>query len=167
MPEFTGSCPCNRLSFTLTLSNPAEDARTSVCHCGNCKKFTGGAFGVTTKVPRSSFKYVSGAGREGTNCRGGEGEGEGGSGKTGGDRGKEGGGGDGEVVVRVHEADNGGGVVIRREFCGSCGGPILEYGVRIVSHSASLMQLLLCIDASRVSPFGCIGKVFWVLISTE
>jgi hypothetical protein len=127
MPPVNGSCYCTSLAFTLTLTDPAEDARTSLCHCGNCKKFTGGPFGVTTKVSRSSFKYTKGAGGEGTNCedardgKGAEARGDGGE----------------KVVIKVHEADNGGGVVIRREFCGVCGGPILEYGVSSASLSPS------------------------------
>jgi len=32
---------------------------------------------------------------------------------------------------KTHEADNGSGSLLHREFCGDCGGPILEYGVRI------------------------------------
>ena len=58
------------------------------------KKFTGGNYGITTKLPKSAFKII-------------EGEGE----------------------VKVHEADNGSGVVLRREFCGKCGSGLLEYGV--------------------------------------
>ena len=33
--------------------------------------------------------------------------------------------------IRVHEADNGSGTLLHREFCGTCGGPILEYGVSV------------------------------------
>ncbi len=80
------------------------------------RRFTGGPFGITTKIPRSAFKYTKGSGGEGT----GDGEGEG-------KPGAEGPG--GEKVITVHEADNGSGVILRREFCGRCGGGILEYGV--------------------------------------
>jgi len=27
----------------------------SICHCKNCKKFTGSAFGITAKIPRKAF----------------------------------------------------------------------------------------------------------------
>lgn len=58
------------------------------------QKFTGGPFGITTKIPKSSFTVTAGHG-----------------------------------AVKVHEADNGGGVVLHREFCNDCGSGILEYGV--------------------------------------
>ncbi|TRX88285.1 hypothetical protein FHL15_010789, partial [Xylaria flabelliformis] len=34
----------------------------------------------------------------------------------------------GKDYIKVHEADNGSGVVLHREFCGTCGGGLLEYG---------------------------------------
>lgn len=58
------------------------------------KKFTGGNYGITTKLPKSAFKIT-----------------------------------EGKDEVKVHEADNGSGVVLRREFCGKCGSGLLEYGV--------------------------------------
>ena len=92
-----------------------------LCHCGNCKRFTGGPFGITTKIPRSAFAYTRGSGGEGT-----------GDGEEGTQGGKKGGGFEGEKVITVHEADNGSGVILRREFCGRCGGGVLEYGVSLV-----------------------------------
>lgn len=59
------------------------------------QKFTGGPFGVTSKIPKSSFKIKSGS-----------------------------------EHVKVHEADNGSGVILHREFCDTCGTGLLEYGVR-------------------------------------
>lgn len=35
--------------------------------------------------------------------------------------------------IKVHEADNGSGVVLHREFCDTCGSGLLEYGVRYSS----------------------------------
>ncbi|KAI1182168.1 Mss4-like protein [Nemania serpens] len=94
MPPLPGGCYCAKIRYQITLDDPASQARTSLCHCGNCKRFTGGGFGVTTRVPRSSFSIERG----------------------------------GEDYVRVHEADNGSGVTLRREFCGVCGSGILEFG---------------------------------------
>ena len=58
------------------------------------QKFTGGNFGITTKLPKSSFTIKSG-----------------------------------KDLVKVHEADNGSGTLLHREFCGNCGTGLLEYGV--------------------------------------
>ena len=93
MPTYSGSCCCNTIQYAIELSDASKDARTSLCHCENCKKFTGGPFGITTKIPRSAFSLVQG-----------------------------------DDAVRIHEADNGSGVLLRREFCGVCGSPIIEFG---------------------------------------
>ncbi|KIJ54670.1 hypothetical protein M422DRAFT_73571 [Sphaerobolus stellatus SS14] len=87
---YKGSCYCRNIEYQLDLASP-DDARTSLCHCKNCKKFTGGPFGVTTKIPKSSFTVTQGKTKE-------------------------------------HVADNGSGTLLHREFCDTCGGPILEYG---------------------------------------
>lgn len=60
------------------------------------QKFTGGPFGITTKIPKSSFTVTAG-----------------------------------KDSVKVHEADNGAGVVLHREFCNECGSGLLEFGVSI------------------------------------
>lgn len=89
-----GGCYCRKVRYEVTLDDPDKDARTSLCHCRNCKKFTGGPFGVTSKIPRSSFKILQG-----------------------------------QDSVQIHEADNGAGTILHREFCKDCGSGILEYGV--------------------------------------
>ena len=95
MTPLPGGCYCGAVRFTITLANPATEARTSLCHCGSCKRFTGGEHGITTKAPRTAFALAPGA----------------------------------QDYIRVHEADNGSGTLLHREFCGTCGGPLLEYGV--------------------------------------
>ena len=57
------------------------------------QKFFGTAFGLTTKVPVSSFSYTSESKKP-----------------------------------TIHEADNGSGTVLHREFCPTCGSGILEVG---------------------------------------
>lgn len=88
----TGSCYCRAITYQVEL-NSADDARTSLCHCKNCKKFTGGPFGTTTKIPKSTFTLKSGKDK-----------------------------------VTVHEMDNGSGTMLHREFCATCGSPLMEFG---------------------------------------
>ncbi|KAF5326621.1 hypothetical protein D9611_000273 [Ephemerocybe angulata] len=89
--SFLGSCYCHEIEYVVDLENPETDARTSVCYCKNCRKWTGSAFGITTKVPKAALKYTKGE-------------------------------------TKKHESDNGSGTRLFREFCGTCGGGILEYG---------------------------------------
>lgn len=60
MPELTGGCTCGRIRYQLSL-NSLDDARTTLCHCGACKRAMGGAFGLTAKVPLDMFKFFGGA----------------------------------------------------------------------------------------------------------
>ncbi|GAA5894864.1 hypothetical protein JCM5296_007601 [Sporobolomyces johnsonii] len=60
MHEYYGGCYCGAIRYEISLNSP-DEARTSLCHCGNCKKFTGGPFGLTTKLPLSAFSLTSGA----------------------------------------------------------------------------------------------------------
>jgi len=55
-----GSCCCKTLKYYLKLQN-IDDARTTLCHCANCKKAFGGVFGLTAKIPIQSFRYESGS----------------------------------------------------------------------------------------------------------
>lgn len=111
MPTYTGSCYCRNIEYELKLASP-DDARTSLCHCSNCKvihlpsrqgvhvlltsslqKAFGTNYGLTAKVSKDAIHVTKGKPKE-------------------------------------HAADNGSGVVIHREFCDTCGSFILEYGVR-------------------------------------
>jgi hypothetical protein len=40
--HLTGSCYCREIKYEVTLSSP-DEARTSLCHCKNCK--------VTSPIP--------------------------------------------------------------------------------------------------------------------
>ena len=91
MSIYNGRCYCRQISYSITLQTP-DSARTSLCHCKNCKIFTGGPFGITTKISKSSFNITS------------------------------------DKKPKIHEADNGSGTLLHREFCGECGSGILEYG---------------------------------------
>ena len=99
MPTYKGQCYCKAVEYEVTI-NSSDEGRTSLCHCHNCKKFTGGPFGITTKLPKSAFKYTSSSQKP-----------------------------------KVHEADNGSGTVLHREFCDNCGSGILEYGEKAVDNT--------------------------------
>ena len=58
------------------------------------QKFTGGPFGITTKIANEAWKVTKGS-----------------------------------EFVKVHEADNGSGSLLHREFCSECGSGLIEYGV--------------------------------------
>ncbi|EJT99790.1 DUF636 domain protein, partial [Dacryopinax primogenitus] len=90
MPTYKGGCYCGQIRYEFSL-NSLDEARTSICHCKNCRKFTGGESGITTKIPKEAFTLTKG-------------------------------------TPTPHIMDNGSGTNIHREFCGTCGGPILEYG---------------------------------------
>ncbi|KAK3079190.1 hypothetical protein LTS18_005511 [Coniosporium uncinatum] len=56
--KLTGSCYCHALTYEVNLDS-ADDARMSLCHRKNCKKAFGTNYGLTAKIPVSSFKYTS------------------------------------------------------------------------------------------------------------
>ncbi|KAL4877414.1 Mss4-like protein [Aspergillus karnatakaensis] len=63
MPTYTGSCTCRKITYNLTLDSP-NDARTSLCHCKNCKKAFGTNYGLTAKIPLDSLSLTSGKTKE-------------------------------------------------------------------------------------------------------
>lgn len=56
---FNGGCYCGNVRYQLNLDSP-DDARMSICHCRNCKKFTGSEFGITAKIPKKAFRITQG-----------------------------------------------------------------------------------------------------------
>jgi len=73
--HYTQSCYCRAIKYEFDVS--PDDARTSLCHCNNCKvltvksfgshlyskihqKFFGTNYGLTTKIPASAFKITHG-----------------------------------------------------------------------------------------------------------
>jgi hypothetical protein len=51
MPEIRGSCRCGKVTY----SSSADPVFTGVCHCVNCQKSSGSAFGVVVAVPAASL----------------------------------------------------------------------------------------------------------------
>ena len=52
MPEIKGGCLCGAVRYTAH----ADPALVGVCHCRDCQKFTGSAFGFLVGLPRAAFE---------------------------------------------------------------------------------------------------------------
>jgi hypothetical protein len=52
MPEIKCGCLCGAVRYTAH----AEPALIKVCHCRDCQKFTGSAFGFFVGVPRTAVE---------------------------------------------------------------------------------------------------------------
>lgn len=51
MPELNGGCLCGAVRYTTT----AEPVMSAVCHCRDCQRFTGSAFGALVGVPKEAL----------------------------------------------------------------------------------------------------------------
>jgi hypothetical protein len=51
MPELKGGCLCGAVRYTTT----AEPVMSAVCHCRDCQRFTGSAFGALVGVPKEAL----------------------------------------------------------------------------------------------------------------
>lgn len=52
MPEIKGGCLCGAVRYTAR----ADPALVGVCHCRDCQKLTGSAFGFLVGLPRAAFE---------------------------------------------------------------------------------------------------------------
>ena len=55
----TGGCQCGAVRYAVA----AEPLRLYVCHCRECQKQSGSAFGMSLIVPRAAFVVTQGATR--------------------------------------------------------------------------------------------------------
>jgi len=51
MPDLKGGCLCGAVRYTTT----AEPVLSVICHCRDCQKFTGSAFGALAAVPKAAL----------------------------------------------------------------------------------------------------------------
>ncbi len=51
MPELKGGCLCGAVRYRIT----AEPVTSTVCHCRDCQRFTGSAFGALVYVPKEAL----------------------------------------------------------------------------------------------------------------
>ena len=56
MDKLYGNCECNKVTFNIT----NEITYFSHCHCSQCRKCHGSAFGSYIEIDKLSFKYISG-----------------------------------------------------------------------------------------------------------
>ncbi len=56
MPELTGGCQCGEIRYEVT----TDPLATIICHCKECKRQSGSAFGMSMIVPRDGFRLTSG-----------------------------------------------------------------------------------------------------------
>lgn len=55
--ERTGGCQCGQIRYRIT----ADPLTLAVCHCRDCQRQSGSAFGMSLIVPESAFELTSGA----------------------------------------------------------------------------------------------------------
>ena len=51
----TGGCQCGQLRYEIS----AEPLSVYACHCTECQRQSGSAFGMSVLIPRESFRFVS------------------------------------------------------------------------------------------------------------
>ncbi|HEY9010391.1 MAG TPA: GFA family protein, partial [Devosia sp.] len=52
----TGGCLCGAVRYEVS----GEIGPAGYCHCEDCRRVSGSAFGVSVRVPRTAFRIVSG-----------------------------------------------------------------------------------------------------------
>src|SRR6185295_11022685 len=55
-PPYTGRCFCEATRYRIT----AEPLTLYACHCTDCQKRSGSAFGLSMWVPRASLEVIAG-----------------------------------------------------------------------------------------------------------
>lgn len=58
MSEIAGGCFCSRVRYALT-----ERPDSEFCHCGMCRRASGGAFAALATLPKGAFRWTAGTPR--------------------------------------------------------------------------------------------------------
>ncbi|CAI7677768.1 unnamed protein product [Penicillium pancosmium] len=63
MPQncLTGACLCRSIAYNIVLPTSDSFPKVIICHCTNCKRYTGSSFSSNIIVPQSSLKYIKGS----------------------------------------------------------------------------------------------------------
>lgn len=56
MSPIEGGCQCGKIRYRVT----AEPLAVVACHCTECQRQTGSAFGISMVLPREAFELVTG-----------------------------------------------------------------------------------------------------------
>ncbi|KAJ5953513.1 hypothetical protein N7454_000409 [Penicillium verhagenii] len=57
----TGACLCKNIVYRVVLPAPESYPDLIICHCTNCKRYTGAGFSTNIIVPSSDFQYTKGS----------------------------------------------------------------------------------------------------------
>ncbi len=55
--EYTGGCQCGEVRYSVT----GEPITLAICHCRDCQRQSGSAFGMSFIVPDASFRLTAGS----------------------------------------------------------------------------------------------------------
>jgi hypothetical protein len=56
MKKLTGGCQCGEIKY----EHEAQSIEIYICHCKECQKQSGSAFGISVEVTRDNFKIIHG-----------------------------------------------------------------------------------------------------------
>ncbi|KGO75794.1 Glutathione-dependent formaldehyde-activating enzyme/centromere protein V [Penicillium italicum] len=57
----TGACLCKNIVYRIMLSASESFPKVIICHCTNCKRYTGSSFSANIIVPQPSLEYIKGS----------------------------------------------------------------------------------------------------------
>ncbi|KAJ5955465.1 hypothetical protein N7501_009744 [Penicillium viridicatum] len=57
----TGACLCKNVVYRIMLPASESFPKLIICHCTNCKRYTGSSFSANIIVPQSSLEYIKGS----------------------------------------------------------------------------------------------------------
>ncbi|KAJ5533811.1 hypothetical protein N7527_000065 [Penicillium freii] len=57
----TGACLCKNIVYRIRLPTSESFPKLIICHCTNCKRYTGSSFSANIIVSQSSLEYIKGS----------------------------------------------------------------------------------------------------------